>query len=69
MIDEAIDDYSKAIEIAPNKSEAYINRGDVKVSQEKYDDAIADYSKAIEISPSNSKAYNNRGNTYAKIGR
>jgi len=47
----ALADYTKAIEINPNYSRAYVNRGDIKVLAgfEDYYGAIADYTKAIEI--------------------
>ena len=60
---EAIADYSKAIEIKPNKDQAYYNRGIAYYILEKYNEAIADYSKAIEIDPKYQAAYYNRGNT------
>ena len=62
----AISDYTKAIEINPNDSEAYYNRG---VSKSKSNDnygAISDYTKAIELNSAFANAYYNRGN--AKVG-
>ena len=59
--------YTKAIEINPNDSDTYNNRGIVYDDLKKYDLAISDYSKAIEINPNYAKAYNNRGNAYRHI--
>ena len=60
----AIADYTKAIEINPQYSEAYINRGIAKSDLGDTQGAIADYNKAIDINPQYAVAYNNRG--YAK---
>ena len=59
--EEAIKDYDKAIELYPNNSAAYYNRGSVKDVLGKYEEAIKDYDKAIELNPNNGAFYNNRG--------
>ena len=59
--DQAIAEYSKAIEINPNYADAYYNRGLVYDDLKEYSQAIADYSKAIEINPNYADAYYNRG--------
>ena len=58
---EAIVDYTKAIEINPNYSNAFVGRGDSKVQLKDYQGAIEDYTKAIELNPNYSDAYYNRG--------
>lgn len=58
---EAIADYSKAIEIDPQDAKSYYNRGIVKAELEDYQGAIADYNKAIEINPNDADFYGNRG--------
>ena len=67
--DEAIDEFTKAIEIDPNYAEAYNNRGLAYYYTWEYDLAVADYDKAIEIDPDYADAYNNRGNAYADNGQ
>lgn len=67
---DAIDLYSKAIELYPKNerikiSEAYFNRGINKRYLNDLSGAISDYSKAIEIRPEYYKAYHNRG--FAKM--
>jgi tetratricopeptide (TPR) repeat protein len=57
----AIADYTKAIELNPNKAQIYNNRGLAKDKLKDYNGAIADYSKAIELDPNYTNAYNNRG--------
>jgi len=64
--DQAISDFSKAIEINPRLAHAYNNRGAVYLYKSQYDQAISDLSKAIEINPRLAHAYNNRGWAYVK---
>jgi len=66
--DQAISDYSKAIEINPGLAEAYINRGNAYSKKGQYDKAISDYSKAIEINPKYADAYINRGLAHNSLG-
>lgn len=61
---EAIADFTKALELKPDYAEAYLNRGTVYDELKKYNEAIADYSKAIELKPDYDLAYNDRGLTY-----
>ena len=64
--DQAISDFSKAIEINPRLAHAYNNRGATYLYKGQYDQAILDLSKAIEINPGLAHAYNNRGWAYIK---
>lgn len=61
--DEALADYTKAIELKPSAT-SYSKRGGIYYARSEYDKAIADYDKAIELDPKNSSAYNKRGNAY-----
>ena len=49
--DEAIDHYTKAIDLKPDFAEAYYLRGYSKSMIEDLNGAIDDYSKAIELKP------------------
>jgi len=60
-LDGAIADYSRAIKLNPNYTEAYNNRGNLKGAKEDHDGAIADLSRAIELDPKHTISYNNRG--------
>jgi tetratricopeptide (TPR) repeat protein len=60
--DCAARNYSKAIELKPDYTEAYINRGVTYKAKGDIDLAIKDYSKAIELKPDYAVAYYNRGN-------
>ena len=49
--DQAISDYTRALEINPRLAEVYHNRGFAYQQNGQNDQAIADYSKALEINP------------------
>ncbi|HTG17921.1 MAG TPA: tetratricopeptide repeat protein, partial [Blastocatellia bacterium] len=53
----AIKDYTTALEAAPQFVDAYINRAQVRNSQQDFEGAIADYSKAIELKPDAGVSY------------
>ena len=67
-LDSALTNYNKAIELNPENSSVYINRGLTFYKKKDYSAAIADYDKAIELSPGETVAYSNRANAYEKIG-
>lgn len=66
-LDDQFSLYNKIIELNPNNSLAYNNRGNVLLSNKEYNKAISEYNKAIELDPRNPKFYNNRGIAYKKI--
>lgn len=66
--EEAIEEYTKAIEIDPDYAAAYNNRGYAYDELGEYQQAIDDYTKAIEIDPDCADTYNNRGYTYRELG-
>ena len=49
--DQAIADYSKALELNPDFVAAYINRGTSYSDKGENDQAIADFAKALELNP------------------
>jgi tetratricopeptide (TPR) repeat protein len=60
----AVGEYTRAIGVNPNYTDAYFKRG---YSYEKLDqdqNAISDYNKAIQLDPDYALAYNNRGSAY-----
>ena len=65
--DQAISDYTKAIEINPTDG-AYNNRGNAYLNKGNLAQAISDYNQAIGINPNDAIAYYNRGNVYFKQG-
>lgn len=58
--DEAIKPFDKAIEINPQDSKAWNNKGLDLRKLGKYDEAIKAYDKVIGIDPHNSKVLNNK---------
>lgn len=61
---EAVENYTRAIQLQANNSIFYNNRGCAYDDLEEYDKAISDYNKAIELDPENATIYNNRGYLY-----
>ena len=60
MFEEAVADFSAAIDIAPLHKDSLFNRGLARGVLGKYEDAIADFSRVIEINPRDGAAYNLR---------
>ena len=65
--EDAIEDYTKAIEIEPDNVFAYRLRGDSKCKLGDYQGAIDDYTKAIEIEPNKAYLYNYRASAKRKL--
>jgi protein O-mannosyl-transferase len=65
---QAIEDFTRAIQINPDYAESYYNRGRVQCYLGSYRQAIEDYTKAIEIKQSNADEYVGRGIAYKSIG-
>ena len=61
---QAIEDFSKAIEIKPDDIMAYNNRGSAHAQQGDYIQAISDFTKAIGINSNDPVAYHNRAVAY-----
>ena len=57
-------DFNLALEVNPEYTEAYYNRGFVYLGQGKLDQAVSDYSKAIAINPGYAVFYSNRAEAY-----
>ena len=65
---EALDFFTKSIEIDPQYAKAYGYRGVAYDILGNTKQAIKDYDKAIELNPQWAMAHKNRGNTYDKLG-
>ncbi|MBN2395126.1 MAG: tetratricopeptide repeat protein [Candidatus Atribacteria bacterium] len=63
-----IEYYSKALELDPQMTGAYYQRGLLFSLLRKYEAAIQDYSKVIELIPNYAMAYLKRGNDYNCLG-
>jgi tetratricopeptide (TPR) repeat protein len=66
--DQAMAQFTEAIGIDANYTNAYNNRGVAYYKKGDYDKAIADYTAAIGLAPDYSNAYYNRGNAYFAKG-
>jgi tetratricopeptide (TPR) repeat protein len=66
---EALSSFDKAVEISPNHSRAYNNRGVAKRALNDTQGAITDFSRSIEINDKNVSAYKNRGLAYMSINQ
>ena len=64
---QAIQDFTKAIELAPKKPFAYYERGNCYSRLSHHKSAIADYNKAIKLKKNYAEAYLARGIIYKKI--
>ena len=58
---EALDCYTKAIEIDPNDPILYSNRSAMHLNLSEFDEAITDAEKAISLKPDYAKAYLRKG--------
>jgi tetratricopeptide (TPR) repeat protein len=65
---EAIDDFSRSIELRPDDWKALSNRAGTFARTGDFDRAIADYSAAISINPGSAQLILNRGNAYVLKG-
>ena len=65
---EAVENFSKSIEILPENVGSNILRGVCKYELDDYDGALADYNKAIELDPDNISAYYMRAGLKLHIG-
>jgi tetratricopeptide (TPR) repeat protein len=61
--------YNKALDLQPDNSQIYYNRGLVFASQNRNEDAIKSFSKAIELKNDYSGAYYNRGKAEYNLGK
>jgi tetratricopeptide (TPR) repeat protein len=62
---KAIEYFTKAIKLEPNKALYYNRRGFSYYELKEHEKSIADHSKAIELEPDNALYYNNRGSSYS----
>jgi len=67
--EQAVADFTKALELLPGTAEAYSGRGRALEKLKRYDQALADYSKLIEINPRSPAAYVSRGDIFLDMKR
>jgi serine/threonine protein kinase/Flp pilus assembly protein TadD len=66
--EDALTDYTHAIQLDHTLAEAYSNRGNTYDMLGRIEDALANYAQAISLDPTLARPYYNRGLTYANIG-
>ena len=67
-LDEAVQMYTKAIELDPSDAIFYSNRALVYNLLQKYREAIADGQKAIELKPAFYKGYSHKAYAHMQLG-
>lgn len=63
--EQAIEDYSRALELDGNLLAAYNNRGVIYAAMQDYEKAAADFDKVLDLNPDYIPGYNNRSVIYA----
>jgi tetratricopeptide (TPR) repeat protein len=64
----AIADFTRALEVDPNRADAYIQRGKLHLKQRMFDRAVGDFTRAIELAPNDPTAYVERGEAKEQQG-
>ena len=65
---KAIADFTKVIELAPERAEVYFSRGQCYAGNGDYIRAITDFTKAIELGREEWSVYFNRASAYKELG-
>ncbi|NVK73284.1 MAG: tetratricopeptide repeat protein [Oceanospirillaceae bacterium] len=65
----SVEGQTDTLEIAPDFTDAIVNRGSVKDENGDYNDALLDYEKALELKPREAMIYFNIGNTKYNQGK
>jgi tetratricopeptide (TPR) repeat protein len=68
-VDEAIDQFQKALEIDPHFGKTHYNLGVAFFQKGQVNEAIEQYHEALKINPNDALAHNNLGNAIAKEGK
>ncbi|MCP4539369.1 MAG: tetratricopeptide repeat protein [Chloroflexi bacterium] len=66
---QAVAEFEKAIELAPNDDEAHRNLGTAYGEQGKWEESVAAYEQAIEINPDYGEAYADMTGAYFYVGK
>ncbi len=69
LVDEAIADFRKAMEIKPDHWESHYDLGLVLIDRGQIDEAIVHYRKALEFKPHHADLHNNLGAALASRGK
>ena len=66
--DDAIDDYTRAIQLDPVFALAYRNRGSSHAHKGEWEEAVSDYTTAIHLDHNDAKSYLKRSEAYTRLG-
>ena len=69
LLDMAIIQFNKCIDINPNQPRPYANRGLAYYLVGENDRALKDFNKAIDLDRNLSDAYGGRGNLFNRMGK
>ncbi len=67
-LDQAVDEYQKALKLNPNFVEVHMNLGAIYVDRKDYDKATQQFKKVVELNHYNTKAHYNLGMVYVYTG-
>jgi tetratricopeptide (TPR) repeat protein len=67
--EQALADYTTALEHARDHVEAYLNRGLTYSALGNYPEALRDFNQAIVLAPHQALSFHHRGQVYARMGR
>lgn len=65
--EQALNNYSEAVQANPNLAEAYLRRGSAYQALDQFDDALADFEEAIRLDQNNWFAFYVRGKLYQSM--
>jgi tetratricopeptide (TPR) repeat protein len=68
-MEQQIDFFNRAIELKPDFTAAYLQRGDAFFKTQRWQQAVEDYSKALELNPGLSDLHAKRGRANQKYGK
>jgi len=68
-LDNAVVEYSKAIDLDPKHPFPYCNRGVCYYRKQAYDKAVQDFTRYIELFPKHASGFSWRGRAYFKTGK
>ena len=66
-IQQALKQYTKAIEASPNKASVYVDRANAYVANHQFSKALADLDKALTIEPNNTTNLLHRGTIFLNL--
>jgi len=67
--EEALTDFTRAIEVAPNLTWAIADRGETYQLMRRYEEALTDLTRAVDLNPHLTSAITDRGETYRLMER